>query len=97
MNNDNETKLAVAEAEALQAMFESSGWAVAERVLTSYIMTMKDISTIDPRDPQIQQTVRDRINVVAVLEEWVNDLKGRVNNVAYMVTPVKTDPLVERR
>lgn len=96
-NLDAETTVALSEAEALRAMFESAGWAVAERVINEYIETYKDVTTITP-GPDTAQIVRDRINTVATLRAIMSDLKGRVTNAQLFVsTQTVKSSMIERR
>lgn len=94
---DAETEKALSEAEALEAMFNGSGWKVAERFYLQMIEELKDITLIDPEETNLDQTIRDRINTVRALEHWLSELKGQVNNAVLMKTEQKTDPLMERR
>lgn len=97
MDNNN-ANIGVAEAEALGAMLDSSGWAIAERVLDTYIAALNDINTIDVNDPDIKVTIRGRILAVEAFTEWLNDIKGRVSNLNHINnTSLPTSPLVERR
>lgn len=100
MNNanfDTETKQIIAEGEALGAMFESSGWKVAEHSLLELIADLQNVSTLDVTDPHLGQQVRDRINTVSALQQWLSDLKGRVNNVIMLQADPKKDTLITRR
>lgn len=97
MEYDAETKLAVAEGEALEAMLKSSGWAVAERKLNAIIAACRDARAIDiTRD---DATVQIKVNVAIAdnLEEWLNDLKGSVNNVIMMTSEPTQNKLTTRR
>ena len=99
MSNDKdpETTQMEGEAEALEAMFGSSGWAIAEKELHSVIDALRDISTIDDNDPNIGMNVQVRKKTALALEEWVNILKSQVNNVIISKEGVRTSKLVERR
>jgi hypothetical protein len=100
MSNDNfdfETKTIIAEGEALSAMFESSGWKIAERELMQLIADLQNVSTLDVTDKDLGQQVRDRINTVAALQQWVSDLRGRVNNVIMLQKEPANNKLVTRR
>lgn len=96
-NPDADTHVALREAEALEAMFETPGWAVAERELNVLIDTLKDVTRLDVEEGDITQQVRDRINLVAAMQSWLDDLRGRVNNARYTKTPETTSNLVTRR
>lgn len=96
-NLDTDTTIALREAEALEAMFATPGWSVAERVYNGYVDTLKDVTTIDTTG-DMQQQLRDRINVVAALKAWRDDLAGRVNNArAFVQSKPAANPLIERR
>jgi hypothetical protein len=95
-NHDPETSSALREAEALDAMFASQGWEIAERIYNEYVNTLKDVTTIDTKGDMHQQ-LRDRINVVAALTAWRDDMKGRINNARMVATPPQTSTLIERR
>lgn len=100
MNSDNfdfETKRVMAEAEALGAMFESSGWKIAEASLLDTIVDLQNVSTLDVTDKDLAQQVRDRINTVAALQQWLSDLRGRVNNVIMMNKDSTNNKLMTRR
>lgn len=100
MSNDNydeETRTVLGESAALQAMFESSGWAIAERHLLHTIAELENINTLDMSDVDVSQQIRDRINTVAALKQWLSDLKGQVENAVYMRTDTPQSRLIERR
>lgn len=100
MNNDNfdlDTNKILAEAEALQAMFDSSGWQIAESSLLQTIADLQNVSTLDVSDKDLGQQVRDRINTVASLQQWLSDLRGRVNNAIMMKAEPNKDKLITRR
>ena len=97
---DAPTQEKIGEAEALTAMFESSGWAVAEKQYDALIAQLKDISTLQgeiEKGGDITQLARDRINTVAVMEEWMNTLKSKINNVTMMSNTTQSSVLVTRR
>jgi hypothetical protein len=96
-NFDVETKQLIAEGEALGAMFESSGWKVAERELMQIIADLQSVSTLDMASADIAQQVRDRINTVAALQQWLGDLHGRVNNVIMLQAEPDRNSLITRR
>ena len=98
MNNDNydkETKQQLSKAQALHAMFESTGWQYAEQDLIEFIGELKDISTIDLESDTAQQ-IRDRKNLAEGLLEWVESLKSQVNN-AIIMKEETVNVLIERR
>lgn len=100
MNNakyDKETAAQLSRADAINAMLESSGWAFAEEDLNGYISELKDATTLNPDDPNMVQTLRDRINTAAVLEDWLENLKSQVNNAIIMRSDSDTSNLIERR
>lgn len=100
MNNasfDTETRQLIAEAEALGAMFESSGWKIAEAALLDTIVDLQNVSTLDVTDKDLGQQVRDRINTVAALQQWLSDLRGRVNNAIMLQTNPSDSKLITRR
>lgn len=96
MNNDNYDQ-ALTEADALNSMFETPGWAIAEREFNVLITTLKDVTLIDTSKEDVLQQVRDRINTAAALNAWLDDLKGRVNNAKYLAKPDKQSNLIVRR
>jgi len=96
-NFDTETKQLIAEGEALSAMFESSGWKIAERELMQMIADLQNVSTLDVTDKDLGQQVRDRINTVASLQQWLSDLRGRVNNVIMLQAEPTQSNLIVRR
>ena len=96
MNNDNETKKVIAEAEALEAMFGSSGWEIAERELSDIINALRDTRSV-PRDGDVLLNLEVRDKTAEALEEWVEILKSQVNNVTILKDSPKKDKLVERR
>lgn len=96
-NYDAETTQAISEAEALQAMFKSSGWQVAEAALNEIINDLQSINTLDVQDQDLSQQVRDRLNTVAALQQWLSDLHGRVENVTIMQGNSEDDKLMTRR
>jgi hypothetical protein len=96
-NLDAETQKVLREADALQEMFATSGWGVAERVFNEYIDTLDKVSTIDT-SKDINQQLRDRINVVASLRAILDDIKGRVSNAQHFAQSQTTKSvLIERR
>lgn len=99
MNKDNldtETSRLIAEAEALSAMFSSSGWAVAERAFNELISDLRNIETVDIDGGDISQQVRDRINTASMMRSWLADLKSRVNSIMNLHTHEPVNSLVER-
>lgn len=103
MSNDKydaETQKAIAEAEALQAMFASSGWKIAERKLNEKLNDFKDIAKVDlsADGDEVKQQLRDRINLVAIIEEWMREMKGTTSNVSRLQEITETtNVLIERR
>ena len=96
MNNDKETQETLSEAEALEAMFQSSGWAVAERELNDLIAGLRDTRSV-PRDGDVVLNLEIRDKTANVLEEWVDSLKSLVNNATIILDNKKTNKIVERR
>lgn len=92
---DAETKKQLSRAQALHAMFESSGWKFAEEELFEFIAELKDISTIDLETDAAQQ-IRDRKNLAESLLEWIETLKSQVNN-AIIMQDSKESKVIERR
>lgn len=96
-NYDAETTKILAEAEALEAMFQSSGWAVADRALTATISALRDVRNIDITREDTTLQLRVNAAIADNLEEWVNDLRGRVNNAIIMKSEPTKDNLITRR
>lgn len=96
MSNDKETDKLTAEAEALEAMFGSSGWEIAERELKDMVDALRDIRTI-PRDGDVVLNLEVRDKTAQAIEEWVDILKSQVNNVTILKDHIKDTKLVERR
>lgn len=92
---DEETTRQLTKADALNAMFGSSGWQYAEEDLLDLIAELKDISTID-LDTDPAQQIRDRKNLAEGLLEWVESLKSQVNN-GIIMQETHIDRLVVRR
>ena len=93
---DAETNKQISRAAAIEAMLGSAGWSFAEEDLMEFIKVLKDVSSIDVNG-DVNQQVRDHVNAVAILEEWLESLKSQVNN-AIIVTEKRTGAhLVERR
>ena len=97
MPNDKDSQLEMAEAEAIGAMLQSSGWAVAKRILLEYVADMENIHTIDVKDPDLSNVLRGRIMAATAFKEWLGDIEGRVNNLGRINTPLPTSSFVERR
>lgn len=100
MNKDNfdaETNKEVAEAEALEAMFRSSGWQIAERELNDMIGALRDITTMDENDQNIAINLAVRKKTAMALEEWIDLLKSQINNVIIMKDEDNSSKLIERR
>lgn len=100
MSNDKfdvETQKEIGRAEALEAMFKSSGWKYAEDDLRLMISELKDIMSINIDDADVKQQIRDRINLAASLEHWIDELKGSVDNVKYLTETKKEERLITRR
>lgn len=92
---DAETTAQIGRAQALEAMFESSGWQYAENDLFDLVAELKDISTID-LDGDATQQIRDRKNLAEGLLEWHASLKSQINN-AIIMEDVEKSTLIERR
>ena len=97
MSYDTETTLAIAEAEALQAMLASSGWKIAERKMQSIIAACRDARAIDLSRPDAAKQIEVNLAIADNLEEWVNDLHGMVNNVIMLKTEPTNTKLMTRR
>ena len=104
MSNDNskiddETTVALQEAQALEAMFSTSGWVVAQRAFDECVGVLSDSRTIDEKlDPlEFGQEARARMKIVKAMETWLSDLKGRVNNVKHLTTEEPESNLMTRR
>ena len=101
MNNakqplDAETQKIVSEAEALEAMFASTGWRVAEKEMEAFIGELRDTRTV-PRDGDIAKNLDIRDGIASGIEEWLESLKSQVNNVTIMKdSPIK-ETIIERR
>ena len=94
---DAETTHAIAEGEALDAMFKSSGWQVAERKLNSLIAACRDARAIDLTRADAPKQIEVNLAIADNLEIWVNDLKGSVNNVIMLKGEPTNDKLMTRR
>ena len=95
-NYDVETSKAVSETQALDAMFSSSGWAIAQKELDEIIKELRDARNL-PQDEMIADHLRVNLAVAENLEAWVDDLKGRVENAIIMADKAPQANLVERR
>lgn len=98
MSNDKydaETNAQLSRAQALEAMFGSSGWKYAQQDLFELIAELKNIETIDEKG-DIAQQIRDRKNLAESLIEWYESLKSQVNN-AIIMQEQDENKLVERR
>tara|TARA_R100001198_G_scaffold94836_2_gene79093 strand:+ start:491 stop:766 length:276 start_codon:yes stop_codon:yes gene_type:complete len=87
----------LARAQALEAMFNSSGWKYAEEELRGFIATLKQIDPEMLDEPDIKQSIRDKINVAAALEHWIDELKGDIENQKVVKEPLKEKRIIERR
>lgn len=96
-NYDAETTHAIAEAEALEAMLQSSGWAVAERKLNAIIAACRDARAIDITRDDANIQIKVNVAIADNLEEWVNDLRGCVNNVILLKQDPPNSKLMTRR
>lgn len=99
MSNDKfdaETNQALAEAEALEGLFQSSGWSIAERELNDVISALRDTRTV-PRDGDILLNLEVRDKTAAALEEWVASLKSMVNNAIIMQEQPDSAKMYTRR
>ena len=84
-------------AQALEAMFSSSGWKFAEAELRKLIAELR---TLDPSildEPDMKQSIRDKINTAAALEHWIDELKGDIENQKVTKTPLSDEKIIERR
>lgn len=97
MNKDSETVKMEGEGEALQAMFGSSGWQVAEREFDALIAELKDVTLVPLDAPDTAQQIRDRINTIENLQAWMGSLKAKVNNVARMKTQTTAKTYITRK
>lgn len=97
MSKDKETDQIMSEADALNGMFESSGWAVAEREMNDIVAALRDISTIEDADPNIAVNIQVRKKTALALEEWVDSLKSQVNNVIISQEGIAPQKFIERR
>jgi len=95
--HDPETNKIISEAEALGAMFKSTGWEVAERELNDMVGALRDLSTVNTKSETIAVDIAVRQKTAEALEEWVNILKGLVNNVTILTGNQKRNHVVERR
>ncbi len=84
-------------AQALEAMFQSSGWKFAEQELQAMIDGLRKLDPEMLDDSDIKQSIRDRINVAAALEHWVDELKGDIENHKFVKEPLNDQKIVERR
>lgn len=97
MDYDPETSLVIAEAEAIEAMLQSSGWAIAERKLNAIIAACRDARAIDITRDDAAVQIKVNVAIADNLEEWVTDLKGSINNVIMMKEQPRADKLMTRR
>lgn len=100
MSNDNfdsETNLAIAQGQALDAMFKSSGWQIAETKMNALIAACRDARAIDLSRPDAAKQIEVNLAIADNLELWVNDLKGSVNNVIMMQDEKRVDRLMTRQ
>lgn len=95
-NFDAETERTVSEAEALEAMFQSSGWAIAERELNEIIAALRDTRSV-PREGDVLLNLEVRDKTASAMEEWVDILKGQVNNVIILKDEPEKNKIIERR
>jgi hypothetical protein len=94
---DPETTHAIAEGEALEALFKSSGWEIAERKLNAVIAACRDARAIDLTRPDASKQIEVNLAIADNLEEWVADLKGSVNNVIMLKAEPTNTKLMTRR
>lgn len=94
---DAETTKVVAEGEALDAMFKSSGWQIAECKMNALIAACRDARAIDLTRPDASKQIEVNLAIADNLELWVNDLKGSVNNVIMLKGEPANDKLMTRR
>jgi len=78
-------------------MFKSTGWEVAERELNDMVGALRDLSTVNTKSETIAVDIAVRQKTAEALEEWVNILKGLVNNVTILTGNQKRNHVVERR
>jgi len=97
MEFDAETTHAIAEGEALQAMFQSSGWEIAERKLNALISACRDARAIDLSRPDASKQIEVNLAIADNLELWVGDLRGTINNVIMLKGEPTTSRLMTRR
>jgi hypothetical protein len=100
MRNDSfdaETNMALSEAEALEAMFQSAGWIIAQRAMDSIVSACRDARNVDIERPDASTQIKVNLAIADNLEEWVNDLRGRVNNAIIMKSEPINDSLITRR
>lgn len=84
-------------AQALEAMFASSGWKFAEEELQK---TITQLRTLDPdilTESNMEQVIRDRINTAACLEHWIDELKGDIENQKVDKPQLSDVKIIERR
>ena len=96
-NFDTETNQAIAEAQALEAMFASSGWGVAEAALNEIINELRDARSIDTTRVDVAEQIKVNVAIADNLELWVADLRGRVNNVIMLQAEPEDSKLLTRR
>lgn len=94
---DPETTHAIAEGEALEALFKSSGWEIAERKLNALIAACRDARAVDVSRDDAATQIKVNLAIADNLELWVADLKGSVNNVIMLKGEPTNDKLMTRR
>ena len=96
-NLDKDTQRVVAEGGALDAMFGSSGWEIAEKSLQETVAALRDVGSIDLTRDDVTLQLQINKGIAESLDFWLNDLKGRVNNVTMMSSPKEGSTLIDRR
>lgn len=95
-NTDAETQKELSSSQALEAMFASSGWQVAEEELLSLISQLRDVRNI-PINDDVALNIKVNLAVAENLEIWLDDLKGRVDNAIIVEKETNEQNLIVRR
>lgn len=88
---DNETNELIGEANEIRQTLTTPGWALMEKELDEIIKSAIDMRTL-PGDMGLQEKaneVQRRLDAVALLEEWILRIKGKVEQVIENTKPEK--------
>lgn len=93
---DAETMQVINQGNRFAALMEQPGWTDFEEVFNGYVAMLKDATALDVNAPDVAQQLRDRINTAKILETFMADITGRVNNVTRMSEEDEINPLITR-